>query len=148
MTRSSVKYIFIVLVAGSAVLSCKVSKTYQQPDINTNALYRDQSTTDTATIASMLWQSLFTDTALKALIKEGLDHNLDLKVAVQKIVEAQATLGQTKGALFPGLSANASVSPSKQSAAALNFPPGININTTTTLYQLSLSSSWEVDIWG
>jgi len=148
MTKSSVKYIFIVLVASSAILSCKVSKTYQQPDLNTNALYRDQTTTDTATIASMPWQSLFTDTALKALIKEGLDDNLDLKVAVQKIVEAQATLGQSKAALLPTLSASGSVTPSKQSAAALDFPPGININTNTTLYQLGLSSSWEADIWG
>jgi multidrug efflux system outer membrane protein len=148
MTRSSFKYIFIILAAGSVILSCKVSKTYQQPGLNTNALYRDQNTTDTATIASTPWQNLFTDTVLKALIKEGLDHNLNLKVAVQKIVEAQATLGQTKGALFPSLSVYGSVNPSKQSAAALDFPPGININTNTTLYQLGLSSSWEVDIWG
>jgi len=148
MIRSSVKYIFIVLAAGSLLLSCKVSKTYKQPDLDTIALYRDQTTTDTTTIASMPWQNLFTDTALQALIKEGLGQNLNLKVAVQKIIEAQAALGQSKGALFPNLSAYANVNPSKQSAAALNFPPGININTNTTSYQLGLSSSWEADIWG
>jgi outer membrane protein, multidrug efflux system len=148
MSRVKLRYILLVLFISSVVVSCKIAKTYQQPDVNTNALYRDQTTTDTATMASMPWQNLFTDTALKALIKEGLDHNLDLKIAVQKIVEAQATLGQTKGALLPSLSAYANVTPSKQSAAALDFPPGLNINTNTTLIQLGLSSSWEADIWG
>ena len=116
-----------MLFISSAALSCKVAKTYQQPDINTSALYRDQTATDTATMATMPWQNLFADDILKGLIKEGLDHNLNLKTAIQKIVEAQATLGQTKGALLPSLSANASVTPSKQSAAALDFPPGIKI---------------------
>ena len=148
MSRIQLKYILLFLLITGAALSCKVTRPYQQPNINTNALYRDQTATDTATIASMPWQNLFTDTILKGLIKEGLDHNLDLKVAVQKIAEAQAALGQTKGALFPSLSANASVTPSKQSAAALDFPPGININTNTNAYQLGLSSSWEADIWG
>ncbi len=148
MNRTHSKYILLSLFICSAALSCKVTRPYQQPAINANALYRDQTTTDTATIASMPWQSLFTDTALKALIKEGLDHNLDLQVAMQKIAEAQATLGQTKGALLPGLSAYASVSPSKQSAAGLNLPAGSSINTTTTTYQLGLTSSWEADIWG
>jgi multidrug efflux system outer membrane protein len=148
MTRSSVKYIFFVLAAGSVLLSCKVSKTYQQPDLNTNALYRDQTRTDTATLASMPWQSLFTDAVLKGLIQEGISRNLNLKIAVQKIIEAQATLVQSKAALLPTLNAYTSVNPSKQSAAALDFPPDININTNTTLYQLGLSSSWEADIWG
>jgi NodT family efflux transporter outer membrane factor (OMF) lipoprotein len=148
MTRSSLKYIFIVLAAGAMFLSCKVNKTYQQPDANTNALYRDQTTSDTANLASMPWPSLFTDTVLKGLIQEGISQNLNLKIAVQKIIEAQAALGQSKGVLFPTLSAYASVNPSKQSPAALDFPPGININTHTTLYQLGLSSSWEADIWG
>ncbi len=148
MSRVKLRYILLVLFISSVVVSCKVAKTYRQPDINTNALYRDQTTTDTATIANIPWQSLFTDTVLKGLIKEGVDHNLNLKVAIQKIEEARAALGQTKGALLPSLSASASVTPAEQSVAALDYPPGISINTKTTTYQLGISSSWEADIWG
>jgi len=148
MTRSFLIYILLGMASVNTMVSCKVTKTYQPPGVSTHALYRDQTTTDTATLASMPWEDLFTDTVLVALIKEGLDHNLDLKVAVQKIVEAQALLGQSKAALLPGLSAFGSINPSKQSAAALDFPPGININTKTTLYQFGLSSAWEADIWG
>ena len=148
MNRTYFKYIFLLFVAMGTVLSCKVTKPYQQPDLNTGDLYRGQSNSDTATIASMPWQSLFTDTVLKTLIAEGLYNNLNLKIAVQKIFEAQAALSQSKAAMLPGLSANASATRSKQSAASLNFPSGIDINTLTTSYQLGISSSWEADIWG
>jgi NodT family efflux transporter outer membrane factor (OMF) lipoprotein len=116
--------------------------------MDTRGLYRDQGATDTATIATMPWQSLFADTALKALISEGLSQNLNLKAAIQKIVEAQAALGQSKAAFLPNLNGNASAARSKLSVASLNFPPGFSFNTVTTLYQIGLTSSWEADIWG
>jgi len=148
MNKTCLKYTFSVLLLICALLSCKVTKPYGQPDLNTNDLYRGQSNTDTATIASMPWESLFADTTLKALIREGLYQNLNLKVAVQKIAEAQASFGQSKAAFLPGLSGNASVARSKQSLASLDYPPGIIVNTVTTAYQFGLTSSWEADVWG
>jgi multidrug efflux system outer membrane protein len=148
MNRSYLKYTFLTFALLSTALSCKITKTYQRPDLNTADLYRNQSTTDTTTIASMPWESMFGDTVLKALIREGLYNNLNLKVAVQKINEAQATLGQSKAALLPNLSANANATRSKLSAASLNYPPGTTISTLTNSYQLGLNTSWEADIWG
>ena len=149
MNKTYIKYLFVVLALTGSMLSCKVvTKTYKQPELNTNDLYRGQNTADTTTIASMPWQSMFTDTTLKALIAEGLYQNLNLKVAIQKIAEAQAALGQAKGALFPNLSGNASATRSKLSAASLDYPQGTTISTLTTSYQLGLSTSWEADIWG
>jgi len=148
MNKSQLKYTFLLLTLICTVLSCKVTKPYKQPELNTNDLYRGQSSTDTTTIASMPWESLFADTVLKALIREGLYQNLNLKVAIQKIAEARATLGQTKAAFLPSLSGNASVTRAEQSVASLDYPPGFSINTTTTSYQLGLTSSWEADVWG
>lgn len=148
MNRYYFKYIFLLFVCIGAFLSCKVTKRYQQPNANAINLYRDQNITDTATIATILWQTFFADTVLRALINEGLNQNLNLKIAIQKIVEAQASLRQSKAAFFPNVSGNASVGRSKQSLASLDFPPGTVINTVTTTYQLGLSASWEADIWG
>jgi NodT family efflux transporter outer membrane factor (OMF) lipoprotein len=148
MIKTYLKYTLIGLLLTMAFYSCKVTKPYQQPNVSTQFLYRDQNGTDTITIASMHWEQLFTDTTLRSLIREGLANNLNLKTAIQKIAEAQAALIQAKGALIPSLSGNASATRSKQSAAALDFPPGFNINTVTTTYQLGLSSSWEADVWG
>ncbi|MDB5090882.1 MAG: hypothetical protein JWR09_4876 [Mucilaginibacter sp.] len=148
MNRTYLKYTFLTFALLSTVLGCKITKTYKQPDLNTTDLYRNQQTTDTTTIASMPWERMFADTVLKALIHEGLYNNLNLKIAVQKIYEAQAALGQSKAALLPNLSANASATRSKLSAASLNYPPGTTISTLTTSYQLGLSTSWEADVWG
>jgi outer membrane protein, multidrug efflux system len=147
MIKEHLKYTVIIMLVMAAFYSCKVAKPYQSPGVNPKPLYRDQNGADTITIASMRWEQLFADTALQSLIHEGLANNLNLKTAIQKIIEAQASLTQAKGAMIPSLSGNISATRSKQSAAALDFPQGF-INTVTNTYQLGLSSSWEADVWG
>jgi len=147
MTHSSNKYILIAVAA--VLLSSCVAKKYERPStISTDKLYRDQASADSTTIATMPWQTVFKDQKLNALIQKGLDQNLNLKNAIENIVQARATLRQTKLAYYPNLNFDANATRNKQSKAALNFPPGININTLTTTYKMGLSTSWEADIWG
>lgn len=148
MNRINIKYTFFTAIFLGMALSCKVTKPYEQPQLNSNDLYRGHQTTDTTTIATLPWERLFADTVLKALIREGLYNNLNLKIAVQKIYEAQAALGQSKAALLPSLSASANVTRSKLSGPSLGYPAGAGPSTLTTQYQLGLSTSWEADIWG
>lgn len=148
MTHSSNKYILIVIVAALAS-ACSITKKYERPStISTDKLYRDQASADSTTIANMPWQTVFKDQKLNALIQKGLDQNLNLKNAIENIVQARATLRQTKLGYYPTLEFDANATRNKQSKAALNFPPGININTLTTTYKMGLSTSWEADIWG
>ncbi|MCD0467161.1 efflux transporter outer membrane subunit [Flavobacterium sp. ENC] len=148
MTHSSNKYILLVLAA--AILSaCSVTKKYERPaSVSTEKLFRDETSADTTSLAAMPWQSVFKDAKLNALIQKGLDQNLNLKNAIENIIQAQATLRQSKLAYYPTLNLDANVTRNKQSEAGLNFPPGININTLTTTYKLGVSTSWEADIWG
>lgn len=147
MTHSSNKYILLVIAA--ALLSACAVKKYERPaTVTTDKLFRDEVSADSATIADMPWQTVFKDPKLSALIQKGLDQNLNLKNAIENIVQARATLRQSKLAYYPTLNLDASVTRNKQSEAGLNFPPGININTLTTTYKLGLSTSWEADIWG
>ncbi|QOG01365.1 efflux transporter outer membrane subunit [Flavobacterium sp. MDT1-60] len=148
MTHSSNKYIVLLLTA--ALLSaCSITKKYERPStISTDKLYRDQASADSTTIANMPWQTVFKDEKLNTLIQKGLDQNLNLKNAIENIVQARASLLQSKLAYYPTLNLDASATRTKQSEAGLNFPAGININTLTTTYKLGLSTSWEADIWG
>ncbi|OMQ07794.1 efflux transporter outer membrane subunit [[Flexibacter] sp. ATCC 35103] len=147
MTHSSNKYIIMVIAV--TLLSACVTKKYERPTtVSTANLYRDQASADSATIANMPWQTVFKDQKLNALIQKGLDQNLNLKNAIENIVQSRATLRQAKLAYYPTLNADANVTRNKQSEAGLNFPAGININTLTTTYKLGLSTSWEADIWG
>ena len=147
MIHSSNKYILLVIAA--ALLSACAVKKYERPaTVTTDKLFRDEVSADSTTIADMPWQTVFKDPKLSALIQKGLDQNLNLKNAIENIVQARATLRQSKLAYYPTLNLDASVTRNKQSEAGLNFPPGININTLTTTYKLGLSTSWEADIWG
>lgn len=87
---------------------------------------------------------------LQHLIDEGIHENLDLKTAAERMNEAQASFRQSKAAFLPSLDANAAATRNKQSIAALNLPPDFigTFPLVTMNYQLSLSSSWEADIWG
>jgi multidrug efflux system outer membrane protein len=142
------KHIFTLALAVALFSACRVTKPYERPALKTMGLFREQTATDTTTLANTPWQSIFADPQLSALIQEGLDQNLDLKNAVQNIIQAQATLQQSKAVFFPSLTADANVTRAKQSEAGLNFPPGININTLTNTFRAQLSTSWEADIWG
>lgn len=142
------KHSYIAIGFSILSLTACVTKKYERPAVNSKDLYRGSTTTDTTSIADLPWKSLFTDVTLQTLIQQGLNENLDLKQAIERIKIAEATLNQSKAALLPSLSGDLSVTDAKQSRAALNFPPGININTETQTYRAQLSTSWEADIWG
>lgn len=147
MTHSSNKYILMVVAA--TLLSACVTKKYERPTtLSTDKLFRDQAAADSTNLANMPWQSVFKDPKLSALIQKGLDQNLNLKNAIENIVQARASLRESKLAYYPTLNLDANLTRTKQSEAGLNFPAGININTLTTTYKLGLSTSWEADIWG
>jgi len=142
------KYITSFCTAILILASCKINQKYQRPDLKTAELYRDSHTVDTTSMANLPWRTLFTDTTLQALIQEGINNNLDLKTAVLKIAESQATLRASKAAYLPSLEAGVQATKARSSQAALNFPAGTGINLNTTTYQASLTASWEVNIWG
>ncbi|MGF7043031.1 efflux transporter outer membrane subunit [Mucilaginibacter lappiensis] len=149
MIHTHKKQVCLALVTTVLFAAC-VTKKYQPPALSTDKLYRDSTITDTTSLANLPVQTLFSDTVLVNLINEGIQENLDLKTAVQRINEARATLGQTKAAFLPSLDGSLTATRSKTSAASLNFPPEFvnSFNLKTTTYQGALSTSWEADVWG
>jgi outer membrane protein, multidrug efflux system len=128
----------IIITAGVLLTSCKITQPYQRPDISATGSYRDMDSQDTTTIATVPWKAMFSDTLLLALIQEGINNNLDLQVATARIKQAQANYRQGKAALWPSVSANASVTSYQQTWK----------QQSTQTYELSLSASWEAEIWG
>lgn len=148
MTRNQKISIFIT---GSLMLSLGacVTKKYKTPEeLRTEGVYRDVAQTDSATIADLPTSTLFNDPQLQVLIKEGIENNLDLKSAIERMKSAEANLRLSKVAFLPSLNLDLSAADNKQSRAALNLPPTINIPLETQLYRAQLSTSWEIDVWG
>ncbi len=145
-----IKIINLVLLAGIAgfFYSCKVTDTYQDPQIEKSRqdnLFRQKTSNDSISTANVAWNQIFTDAKLQTIIKKTIENNLDLKVAVARIQEADAVFKQSRLQNLPSLDATASVTETKNSAAAQG---GNFIMPDLLVYRLGISTGWEVDIWG
>lgn len=144
MSKRFLNYgLFFSLIGIAFLSSCGVTKEYSKPEMNIDSLYRDIQDTDTNSIAYLVWEDVFTDPLLQALIKTGLANNPDLEIAYLNIQQAEAYFNQSKAAFLPNLNLNAGIDESRLPEAQ-RFGRGSNI----TQYNITVSSAWEADIWG
>ena len=145
--KNKLTKIAVLVITATVMQSCFVAKEYKRPELKTENLYRNEIvSTDTVSLANVAWKNVFTDPLLQGYIKKGLENNLDIKIAMQNIVAAEATMKQGKAGYFPTLSAGADwthqeLSRNSQFGALLQ-------DRSTNQYQLTGSLSWEADIWG
>jgi len=140
-------YKLIVLLTASLLLqSCFVAKNYSRPELETESLYRtDQLPQDSISMANVSWKDLFNDEQLKSYIAQGLENNLDIRIALQNVVAAESYLKQGKAGYYPTLSGTASFTRTKNSG---NSQFGSFFTRPLEQYELSGSLSWEADVWG
>ena len=139
----------IGILIGTATLmqACFVAKDYKRPEVKTDNLYRTETvSTDSLSLANVSWDSVFTDPLLQGYIKKGLANNLDIRIAMQNLAAAQATMLQGKAGYFPTLTA--STDWTHQELSKNSQFGAIVSNTSVDQYQLTGSLSWEADIWG
>ena len=145
--KNNLNKIAVLVVTATVMQSCFVAKDYKRPELKTENLYRNEIvSTDTTSLANVSWENVFTDPLLQGYIKKVLENNLDIKIAMQNIAAAEASMKQGKAGYFPTLSAGADwthqeLSKNSQFGALLQ-------DRSTDQYQLTGSLSWEADIWG
>jgi outer membrane protein, multidrug efflux system len=144
---TSRKYVLLITIIALGFSSCRPYKNLPEaPSTNTQGLIRDSiSNTDTTTIANIPWKEYFTDTKLQALIAEGLNNNLDLQIAMQRIRQSEAGLSMSRGALLPSVSAGLQESHQRTS---LKGSETSVLGYYTNMVSLGFSASWEIDLWG
>ena len=143
MKITNIKHIAAILFAALLISSCKVAQDYNSPALQTDSLYRGVSTKDTNNIFSLSYMQLFSDKKLQSLLQEGISHNYDLKVAIARIKQSEAVFTQSKAAFLPTLSATA-----EGGYQELTVAQGRKLTNQHGVYELSASSSWELDVWG
>ena len=133
----------VLLLASIFLLqSCFVAKNYEAPKVTTDNLYRTELSKDSTSMLS--WEELFSDALLQGYINEGLENNLDMKIALQNITASEAMMKQGKAGYFPTLTANATWTHQETSE---NSQFG-RLFSSIDQYELSGKLSWEADIWG
>ena len=127
----------VVMTALSCMTACSFYTTYRRPETPfVDSLYMSADTvvSKSNSLAALSWQELFNDPMLQSLIIRGLENNTDLRVARLRVEEAEATLAVSRKALFPSVSAGASV--------------GWSADPSRMTYSVTPTFAWEADIFG
>lgn len=141
------KEIFIVGLLLVLCSGCAVGPNYKKPSVPAPPEYRGVSPDQTgqpgaASFGDQKWWDAFQDEALSDLIRTALKQNYDVRIAAERILEAQAQVGITRADQLPSVSAGVS-------AVNERLPKTIaNPSAETSANQIGLSLAWELDFWG
>ena len=132
------------LVAAISLMigGCMVGPNYVRPSIDTPPAWRvsDQNAKD---LANTAWWEQFNDPVLNDLIATALRENKDLLIATARIEEYAGYYGITRSQLYPQVALGAGASRQLGSVGGADLA-----NRTYNTYDMLLSASWEIDLWG
>lgn len=133
----------VAVLALATLGSCNIYKKYETPtDTALMAEYKkaQEASIDSMAYGNLSWQQVFTDPVLADLISQALENNIDLRNAKLNVDIAHAQLKGAKLSYLP------SVALAPNGAGSKFFvTPHQSMSWT---YQIPLSVSWEVDIFG
>lgn len=140
-SRQSLFVIALLLLTG-----CTLGPRYKRPTVAVPDTYRglapDAGPQSAASFGEEKWWIVFQDPQLQNLIREALSQNYDVRIAAERILQAEALLGITRADQFPTIAAGASTS--NERFAATRVTPEFETSPT----QVDLSLFWELDFWG
>lgn len=139
MTRRLLILTLAVALAGAAC--APMGPNYARPTVTPPPAYRGVLTTEQAkSIADLPWVEQYKEPELAALIQASIDQNLDLRIAVARIMEFRARAASAKADLGPTLSGVAGAQPRTKISEDDNW--------LRSLYTLGVAFNWEVDFFG
>jgi multidrug efflux system outer membrane protein len=134
------------IAAAAALLAagCAVGPDYQRPALNVPAQFPQDSGGSAALAAD--WWTVYGDAALNTLVDQALKANADIAQAVARVELAEAQYREAGGAALPSVNTGASGTRAQIGAANPNNVTGRTL--TGNDFALSLSASYEIDLWG
>jgi multidrug efflux system outer membrane protein len=132
--------LLIVLFLAIATTGCMLGPAQQRPAVPTPEAWREAPAADES-IANLEWWSIYDDPALQDLIRQAIAENKDLRVAMERVVEARARYGVQKADLWPQV--NASGSGGYYDQGDLD-----DFGANDEIYSVGADLSWEIDLFG
>ncbi len=123
----------LVLLAG-----CTVGPKYKRPETPAPPQFRDDTAVASApqSLGDARWFEVFQDEKLRSLIKEALQANFDVRMAAQRVLQAEGQLSATRSALFPRLDGQVSASRQGNNSPVITTAGGQGV------------ANWELDLFG
>lgn len=133
----------VAVLALATLGSCNIYKKYETPtDTALMAEYKkaQEASIDSMAYGNLSWQQVFTDPVLADLISQALENNIDLRNAKLNVDIAHAQLKGAKLSYLPSVA----LAPNGAGSKFFVTPH----QSMSWSYQIPLSVSWEVDIFG
>jgi len=138
------------------IVGCRVGPDYRRPATSTPENFRGALAPDIAPPAQKTnslgddrWTAVFEDPVLQRLLAEALNNNLDLRIAAQRVLEAQAQAGIVRSQQLPSVSLGSSYSALQiPSSLAGDNSAGTAANSFFNGGGFSASAAWNLDFWG
>ena len=139
MNTKNISLLVVTVALASVMGSCNIYKKCELPQDGIVGEYAKAASEpiDSTALGNLSWTEIFTDTQLRSLINQALADNTNLQNAKLNVDIAQAQLLGAKLSYLPSLTFAPNGSGSSMGGSKLNWG-----------YQLPLSLSWEVDIFG
>jgi outer membrane protein, multidrug efflux system len=135
-------------VAACLLAACSaVGPDYTRPAVDLPAGWR-MGPAEASEISNAAWWDGFQDPALSRLVAETIAGNLDLKAAVARVDQARAQYALARSAFFPQVNADASGERQRASRTTLQGTAIPSGHQNYNFYDLDLSASYEIDVWG
>ena len=129
--------ILLVVCITTVLTGCLVGPNYKRPDIPAPTQFRaGEPQPGPASLGDVKWFDLFQDDRLRGLITEALQANYDIRIAAQRVLQAEGQVSATRSGLFPQLGVQ-----------GVGARTGVNspIESAAGVFGLA---SWEIDLFG
>lgn len=137
MKHSIYRPILWAAAAGLALSSCGIYSHYQPATEAPADLFGRDFAADSTSFAALPWREVFTDPYLQALVDQGLEGNLDYRQAELRIREAEASLLSSRLSYLPSFA-----------LAPQGSVASVGGSKASWTYEVPLTASWELDIFG
>ena len=128
-----------------ALAGCSIFPGYERPSLGNPPTWRDEQTQSPTWPTKDWWQG-FGSPDLDSLITQAEAGNLDLAAAAARVREADAQTRIAGAALLPAIDLGGAASSIRQPSSS-SLGTGAS-GKTYTLYDASISASYEIDFWG
>ncbi len=139
----------LTLSLGSLALAgCNVGPKYVRPVTPVPPAFRgadnaDVSSDPAGSLGDQQWAQVFREPELQGLISVALQNNYDLRVAAERVLEAEAQVRITRSQEFPQITIGGT-------GVGAEFPDslGSTIQSPLTFGSYNVSAAWTPDFWG
>src|SRR5579859_4570879 len=129
----------VLLAAG-----CAVGPNYKRPAVNAPGVFRNDAEVQTNSFANLPWWQVFHDETLQNLVRMALTNNYDLRIAVTRVMQAQALAAEARSQYYPQVNYAAAAGKGKNVSGGSPAPTG----QSGSIFGADVNASWEIDLWG